>query len=590
VSENGEPRTMLGPEVLGRWMIERWYVWQMRLLDAKRLAQFGRARGLQVSSSSGKDVERLWQMGLLRADYVRSDEELSQDGLVEIRTDAYGRRFYADVRHAAPRAEGFVAAAAGLEGPPEAVNLLFHPFRFYVLQQLLQPVIDGPRPNITPMSTFTTSGMESYLRLVEVVLEEYNDYTSEETFLREVERANDVAALAIATEPCVYERMFGHRRVPGLEPEDLGIGVDEYRALGSEARWERIRGFQERAIQEHRRELAHHYRDAGVEQLEEVRGRLCVDSERLYKDKDVVNLLRLARGRVPLGIEGDVGAALFVRIMAETLRRFSEEVFGEELPEEDELGFGLMARNVKAEDYGSHRLLDGERGVTNAFVRKFLDYGVRVRWYVEGQTEWGALGAVFGRHGASGVEVHNLGGRVVYRGRAAFENNLRTDIEGKVFSFVTVDGDRTDYVNAVRRAAEEDRICGMFFIQEPDFEFANFSLAELEEMIWAIAEENGAALEDRARLHAALAGVEVGEQLIRKAKAALTDPLRSLSKGQDWGERLMRHAWENPEDFGGKTRPVMKAVWAAQRGLRANFDRERAEFRVDPETGDIVER
>ena len=49
-------------------MIERWYVWQMRLLDAKKLAQFGRARGLQVSSSSGKDVERLWQMGLLRAD------------------------------------------------------------------------------------------------------------------------------------------------------------------------------------------------------------------------------------------------------------------------------------------------------------------------------------------------------------------------------------------------------------------------------------------------------------------------------------------------------------------------------------------
>ena len=68
MSENGEPRTMLGPEVLGRWMIERWYVWQMRLLDAKKLAQFGRARGLQVSSSSGKDVERLWQMGLLRAD------------------------------------------------------------------------------------------------------------------------------------------------------------------------------------------------------------------------------------------------------------------------------------------------------------------------------------------------------------------------------------------------------------------------------------------------------------------------------------------------------------------------------------------
>jgi len=94
-------------------------------------------------------------------------------------------------------------------------------------------------------------------------LEEYNDDTSEETFLREVERANDVAALAIATEPCVYERMFGRRRVTGLEPEDLGIGVDEYRALGSEARWERTREYQERDIEEHGRELAAYYRNAG---------------------------------------------------------------------------------------------------------------------------------------------------------------------------------------------------------------------------------------------------------------------------------------------------------------------------------------
>ena len=103
--------------------------------------------------------------------------------MFEIRTDAYGRRCYADVRRAAPRAEGFVAAAAGLKRLPQEVKPLFHPFRFYVLQQLLQPVIDGPRPNITPMSTSTTSGMESYLRLVEKVLEEYNDYTSGESFL-----------------------------------------------------------------------------------------------------------------------------------------------------------------------------------------------------------------------------------------------------------------------------------------------------------------------------------------------------------------------------------------------------------------------
>lgn len=109
-------------------------------------------------------------------------------------------------------------------------------------------------------------------------------------------------------------------------------------------------------------------------------------------------------------------------------------------------------------------------------------------------------------------------------------------------------------------------------------------------MIWTVAEEYGAAPEDRARLHAAPSDAENGEQLIRKAKAALTGPLRSLSKGREWGERLMRHAWENSEGPAQETRPIIEAVWAAQRGLRANFDRERAEFKVDPETGDTVER
>lgn len=581
---------IVGPEVLGRWMIERWYVWQMRLLDAKKLSKFSGDRGIQISSF-GKDVERLWQMGLLRADYVRSDEELADNGLLEIRTDSYGRHLYADARRPAPRAEGFLGAAASLERLSPAVKPFFHPFRFYVIQQLLQPVLLGPRPNITPMSTFTTSGAGRYASFVEKELGRFNDYTRGESFLHEVERANDFAELVIATEPCVYERMFGRRRVPGLEPENLGIGVEEYLAFDSETRWERITEFQERGIEDHSEELAAYYRNAGVEYLEEVRERLCIDSERLYKDKNVLNLLRLARGRVPLGIEGAVGAALLVRIMAETLRRFSEEIFGKELSEEDELGFGMMRRNVKVEDYGSHRLLDREHGVANAFVRRFgLDYGIRARWYVEGYTEWGALGNIFGHYGGTGVELHNLSGQVVSNRRAAFESNLQTDLESKVFSFVMIDGDRKDYVDAVKKAAREDRFCGRFFIQEPDFEFANFSLPELEEIIWEIAEENGAVSEDRQRLHEALQEVTNGDQLIRKAKAALTVSLRTLRKNQAWGERLMLHAWENPEDHEGKTRPVMEAVWAAWRGLQANFDYERANYRVDPDTGDTIER
>ncbi|MGB3633473.1 MAG: hypothetical protein WA982_05495, partial [Rubrobacteraceae bacterium] len=395
--------TVVSPKVLGRWMIDRWYIWQMRLLNTKKLSQFCRARGVLVSNSSGRDIERLWQMGLLQADYVHSTEALDEEGLVEIRTDRDGQRFYADARQPTLRAGGFLAAAADLERLSPTVKPFFHPFRLYVIQQLLQPVLLGPRPNITPMSAFTTSRMDSYLGLVEGVLERFNDYTCGESFLHEIRRTNELAGLVIATEPCVYERMFGRYRVPGLEPQDLGISVDEYLALDSEARWEEARKLQQQKTSEHGEDIANRYRDVGIECIEKVRERLCIDSERLYKDKSVLNLLRLARGRRPLEIEGDVGAALVYRLMAEMLRRFSEETFGEELPEEDELGFGMRMRNVKVQDYGSHRLLDGERGVANAFVRRFgLDYGVRVRWYVEGYTEWGALGGIFGRYGGTG--------------------------------------------------------------------------------------------------------------------------------------------------------------------------------------------
>jgi hypothetical protein len=239
---------------------------------------------------------------------------------------------------------------------------------------------------------------------------------------------------------------------------------------------------------------------------------------------------------------------LLVRIMAEIVRRFTEEVFETSLPEEDEQGFGFTPTNMKKDRYGSNRVLDGERSVANAFVRGFgLDYGVRVRWYVEGYTEWGALGTVFGRFGGTGVELHNLRARVVSKGRTGFESNLQTDLEGKVFSFVMVDGDRKDYVDAIRKAAEEGRICGRFFIQEPDFEFANFTKEELEQILWEYAEEHGALPEERKQLHEAVRHTSSGRELEEETKRVLTERFRDFRRNQDWGERLMTFAWDNSE-------------------------------------------
>ena len=39
MSGSSEPQRLIEPELLGRWMVERWYIWQMRLLNARNLAK-----------------------------------------------------------------------------------------------------------------------------------------------------------------------------------------------------------------------------------------------------------------------------------------------------------------------------------------------------------------------------------------------------------------------------------------------------------------------------------------------------------------------------------------------------------------------
>ena len=105
-----------------------------------------------------------------------------------------------------------------------------------------------------------------------------------------------------------------------------------------------------------------------------------------------------------------------------------------------------------------------------------LHYGLRLRFYVEGATEWAALQHFFQTIGANYIEVINLRGEVAQKGGkgVAFRENLRSDVAMHVFSMVLIDGDRDDFVRAVKRAAKDDEICGCFFISQQDFEFANF--------------------------------------------------------------------------------------------------------------------
>ena len=100
---------------------------------------------------------------------------------------------------------------------------------------------------------------------------------------------------------------------------------------------------------------------------------------------------------------------------------------------------------MKKRMYGANRLLDADRSVKDQFIRKIgLDYGVRLRWYVEGDTEYYALESILGQFGA--VELINLRGQVVAsHGKGfSFRGDLRNDLKAKRYSFVSIDNDRSD--------------------------------------------------------------------------------------------------------------------------------------------------
>lgn len=99
---------------------------------------------------------------------------------------------------------------------------------------------------------------------------------------------------------------------------------------------------------------------------------------------DVHMILQLGNEKLRLNLEGRLGGAMLFRTMAEFLRQAIEKVFAIQLPEED--GWRDTA---KEKLFGSNRLFDGDKNATYELLRqRGLGYGPRLRWYVEGQTEF----------------------------------------------------------------------------------------------------------------------------------------------------------------------------------------------------------
>jgi hypothetical protein len=510
----------------------------------------------------------LWQTGLLRADFLLSDEPVETPGLKLVGQGTSGEYWYADERPPLLSNRGVLDCAKAVAEPAQGIAPYFHTFRVYVLHHLKRLL--GVEDQIARMQPLR--GADRYAPLVETVLSDIERFTLSDSFSRCIERWHDVAALAILAEPFAAERVFCRLRMPP------GRSIAEQR----------------KRIREYGNELFTLFRSVGIDRIEAARNEICREEYLIDSNKDLHNLIRVGLPRMGLRLRADIGLAICFRIMAEAVRRAAEEAFGCDLPEEDEcgLGSGDMVRNFKSTVYGGQRILDSD-SVTKAFLRQQgLDRGLTVRWYVEGETEYGFLEHVLGIFGTSGIEIINLRGQVAQAKKniLTFRDSLRSDMKLEIFSLVTVDRDVGEVVSAVKAAIAQDEFFGRVFMPQPsqDFEFGNFALDELTEVLCRIAEEQGVEDGARDRLRSVVQGATTSTELMRRASQAV--PECRFNKGVAWGRALAIYFLEKGAMPDGSPRPIRKAIEYAY-GIQQNqYAWTRNKYKVDAESGRMVPR
>jgi gamma-glutamylcyclotransferase (GGCT)/AIG2-like uncharacterized protein YtfP len=513
-----------------------------------------------------EDVERLWQIGILRADFLISKQPLDIEGIVFIDQTQGGENLYADVRDCVSKTEGLGNVIKSLGAMPDDAYLMFHPFRYYVIYRIEQILI----PSVPSFQLLSSTS--SCQKNIEQFIASFNKKTADEGFRAKVRRWNEITSLAVAVEPFTFNKLFGYYKVPVTYDDNEG----DFHA----------------ALQKQYEDCKEVLIEIGLDEVKSILSELCREAQRLEPNDDVRRLIRLTKRYRIESVKGKLGGSVYLLTMAEMIRRAAERVFETELPEEDELGFGGGSETADYKEffYGSHRLLDSHEAKSR-FIRELnLDSSVRLRWYVEGDTELNALLSEL--RGDENIEIINLRGDVVAgKGKGlSFRENLQNDMRRSVYSFVSLDGDVDHNRRVLKRAIEAREMFGRSYISKPDFEFANFNSDELAGILWELALEQGASPDEKENFLTRTSAAESGKQLFDNAKKALPN-LQRLDKGKTWGERLLNFANENPYlQRGGEKniRPIIEAIMMAHHTLECGYYLSREESRVDKDSGEIV--
>lgn len=541
---------------LGKLIAEQGSIGQMNLLKARDLARFASDRALPYSETH---IIQLWQLGILRADRIETRHPLTIDGLHPVDENA-DSLVYIDVRHGKRPPHGWTRATEDLKPLSSSITLWFHPFRYYVLFHLQQAI----KLHIHPFQMFVANRYQS---MVEWAIDRFTDRSETDQFLQSINRWNTITSLVVVTEPEAFPRMFRTHR------GSIHVSSHDQQAMLS-THWAQVQSI---------------YETLDHKELIQLHQDISLHAEMLDENVKIHNIIRLSKDDdFRLKIKDRLGGAVHIRTMAEMLRRGIELACNIELLEEDDVRYGPFSQQVKIREYGGPRLFDAQSRAAQEYLRKKrLDYSVRLRWYVEGNTEFYALSRACDIYDIRDIELRNLDGRFIERKTLAFRDSLAQDMTSNIFSFISLDGDRADNVRVVRRAAEEGVFLGMFFVADPDVEFANFTAQELAELLWKATPELQDQLSVKVALLTAVEKTKNSKEFFRQAMGV--SPFFRLGKGEQWGGILMEYALEHP-NCDGRRRPLLEAFDASFTATLERFLDTKEYCFIDPETGKIVQK
>jgi hypothetical protein len=246
---------------------------------------------------------------------------------------------------------------------------------------------------------------ESYVNLLKDHIRYFNEATANKSFRDKIRRWNDITSLAVTVEPFTFNRLFGVYSIPYQYAHD-----------GKENEFRLI-------LRKHYLQCAELLRPIGMERFKEAIAELIREARDLEPNEEILKLLRLTKRKYRLErVKGKLGGAVYLMTMAEMIRLAAESIFETRLPEEnDSDGFNQFF-------YGAERLTDNYNA-RGEFIRNLgLDHSVRLRWYVEGDTEFRALENEIGHD--QNIELINLRGEVVAgKGKGlSFRENLLADV------------------------------------------------------------------------------------------------------------------------------------------------------------------